>query len=86
MNMHGCMIVSLYIYSSKFVPPYIYIYVYGSYEHSCTYIGKGMGVDVMILPKLAAEEDPAELRYIKYQYIIIFAFMGKFSFLYKGTI
>jgi hypothetical protein len=27
-------------------------------------IGKGMGVDVMILPKLAAEEDPAELRYL----------------------
>ena len=25
-------------------------------------IGKGMGVDVMILPKLAAEDDPSELR------------------------
>ena len=25
-------------------------------------VGKGMGVDVMVLPKLAAEENPAELR------------------------
>jgi hypothetical protein len=25
-------------------------------------VGKGMGVDVMMLPKLAAEENPAELR------------------------
>lgn len=50
---------------------FIYLYIctfiydlYALFEWINNYIGKGMGVDVMILPKLAAEEDPAELRYL----------------------
>jgi hypothetical protein len=44
-------------------------------------IGKTMGVDVLVLPKLAAEESPAELRRKTTEYLSSYDINGKKLFL-----